>query len=328
MALLAELECLNGNEVKQGDTSSLFRYRLKAQEKTITGTGKLQLIKDKANFYEFPVKVVNNEVEFHFDKALEVGMYAIEIEVAGYVFPSKNVEYIFVNQNIDAFLTPSEILEKNEVIKKAVSEAMVGYKPAFDLTDIVAQIKKQLPQPTIDIPSIVSEVLAQLPTVKGERGETGLTGPQGERGEKGEQGERGPQGLIGPQGERGETGLTGPQGERGEKGDTGPQGLKGERGEKGDTGPQGPQGERGPQGPAGSGGVGKVELSYSKLNSHLLLNGQDTGILVGNATTKFGSEFGYLETPVFTGVGRPDKEGNTAKSTYLYFKTSSEWDKI
>ena len=323
MTLQTELICLNGNEIKQGDTSSLFRYQLEAQGKEVEGSAKIQLIKKDKVCYEINADVIDNLLEFKFSNILEYGLYKIEVEIGGYVFPSKDTEYIYVNQNYEVALTPTELLEKDSAIKKAVSEAMVGYKPTFDLTDIVAQIKEQLPQPTIDIPSIVAQVLAQLPTVKGEQGERGEVGPQGPRGEKGEQGERGlqgpqgPIGLTGPQGERGETGLTGPigpRGERGEKGDTGPQGPQGERGEIGLTGPQGPkgergeQGERGPQGPAGSGGVGKVELSYSTLNSHLLLNGQDTGILVGNATTKFGSEFGYLETPVFTGVGRPDKE--------------------
>lgn len=371
MTLQTELICLNGNEIKQGDTSSLFRYQLEAQGKEVEGSAKIQLIKKDKVCYELNADVIDNLLEFKFSNILEVGLYKIEIEIGGYVFPSKDTEYIYVNQNYEVALTPTELLEKDSAIKKAVSEAMVGYKPTFDLTDIVAQIKEQLPQPTIDIPSIVSQVLAQLPTIKGEqgergergevgptgltgpigprgeRGETGLTGPQGPKGEtgltgpKGERGETGPkgeQGSTGPKGERGEQGLTGPQGPKGERGEiglTGPQGPKGERGEQGERGPQGPQGEqgskgergeqgergpqgligpqgpqgeRGPQGPAGSGGVGKVELSYSTLNSHLLLNGQDTGILVGNATTKFGSEFGYLETPTFTGVGRPDKE--------------------
>ena len=169
MALLTELECLNGNEIKQGDTSSLFRYQLEAQGKEVEGSAKIQLIKKDKVCYEFEKSVTNNVIEFSFDKILECGLYKLEIEVGGYVFPSKDTEYIYVNQNYEVALTPTELLEKDSAIKKAVSEAMVGYKPTFDLTDIVAQIKGQLPQPTIDIPSIVSEVLAQLPTVKGEQ---------------------------------------------------------------------------------------------------------------------------------------------------------------
>lgn len=225
MTLQTELICLNGNEIKQGDTSSLFRYQLEAQGKEVEGSAKIQLIKKDKVCYELNADVIDNLLEFKFSNILEVGLYKIEIEIGGYVFPSKDTEYIYVNQNYEVALTPAELLEKDSAIKKAVSEAMVGYKPTFDLTEIVAQIKEQLPQPTIDIPSIVSQVLAQLPT-----------GPKGERGERGE---------VGPQGLKGEQGSTGPRGERGEKGDTGPQGPKGERGE---TGPRGERGEQGSNG--------------------------------------------------------------------------------
>lgn len=235
MALLTELECLTGNEVKQGDTSSLVSYRLKAQGKEIDGSGKVQLIKSKRVCYEFPVEISNNTVEFHFDKVLQHGLYIIEIEVGGYVFPSKDTEYICINQNYEVALTPAELKEKDKAIKDAIAEAMKSYKHDIDLTTIVEQIKEQLPQPTIDIPSIVSQVLEQVPTIKG---------PQGPKGETGPQGPQGPIGLTGPQGP---IGLTGPKGDKGDKGDTGPQGPAGPQG------PQGPKGDTGPQGPAGSG---------------------------------------------------------------------------
>lgn len=128
MTLLTKLTCLSGNEIKQGDTSSLFRYQLDVEGRVIDGTGKAQLIKNKKNCYEFQVEVASGKVEFHFDKVLEAGTYILEIEVNGYVFPSRDTEFIYINENYDAFVEPKELVDKNEAIKAIVTDLTKGYR--------------------------------------------------------------------------------------------------------------------------------------------------------------------------------------------------------
>ena len=106
MTLQTELICLNGNEIKQGDTSSLFRYQFEAQGKEVEGSAKIQLIKKDKVCYELNADVIDNLLEFKFSNILEVGLYKIEVEIGGYVFPSKDTEYIYVN-NCLLYTSPS-----------------------------------------------------------------------------------------------------------------------------------------------------------------------------------------------------------------------------
>ena len=92
----------------------------------------------------------------------------------------------------------------------------------------------------------IDQIISEVETIKGDKGDQGEAGPQGA---KGDQGEPGVQGAKGDKGDQGEPGV---QGAKGDKGDQGDQGVKGDKGDQGEQGPQGEKGEQGPQGATGS----------------------------------------------------------------------------
>lgn len=108
-----------------------------------------------------------------------------------------------------------------------------------------------------DLETKVFDLIEDVRTIegpKGERGDRGSQGARGEKGEKGDEGKQGEKGDAGAKGESGDIGATGPMGETGERGERGERGEKGEVGDKGEIGATGPQGERGPQGLQGEAG--------------------------------------------------------------------------
>ncbi|HFI0323996.1 TPA: hypothetical protein ACGO9C_001345 [Streptococcus suis] len=90
----------------------------------LNGPAKVQLIHTSKGMIEFPGNVVDNVISFQLDKALPVGSYIVEIEHAGYVFPSKNSVSLKVNENLGEFASAEaiELYGLKEIIKQAINE--------------------------------------------------------------------------------------------------------------------------------------------------------------------------------------------------------------
>ncbi|MDW8680537.1 hypothetical protein Q7W17_00145 [Streptococcus suis] len=119
------LTWINGSIIKQGDTSSVFKLKLKTEDKTIlNGPAKIQLIHSSKGMIEFSGEVVDNVISFQLEKALPIGSYIVEIEHAGYVFPSTNSVTLTVNENLGEFASTQaiELYGLKEIIKQAISE--------------------------------------------------------------------------------------------------------------------------------------------------------------------------------------------------------------
>lgn len=96
-----KLNRLLGDTIKQGDSSSVFRYKLETNLKDkLNGTCKVELINSSKEIYQIDTDVNNNVVEFTIQELLPVGVYIVEIEHGGYVFPSVNNQTITVTENI------------------------------------------------------------------------------------------------------------------------------------------------------------------------------------------------------------------------------------
>ncbi|HFR3747434.1 TPA: hypothetical protein ACHVGK_000439 [Streptococcus suis] len=104
-----KLTWLNGSVIKQGDISSVFKLKLKTDDNVIlNGPAKLQLIQGQAKV-EYDAEVVTNVVSFRLDEALPVGNYVVEVEHAGYVFPSTNSVVLTVNENLGEYVSGEAI---------------------------------------------------------------------------------------------------------------------------------------------------------------------------------------------------------------------------
>ncbi len=120
-----KLTWVKGSVVKQGDTSSVFKLKLKTDEGVeLNGLATVQLIDEKQSKLEFETEVVENLVQFHLPKALPVGDYIVEVEHAGYVFPSTNSVILTVNENLGDYITEdvAELLDIKGYISKVLSD--------------------------------------------------------------------------------------------------------------------------------------------------------------------------------------------------------------
>lgn len=119
------LHWLSGSKVKQGDVSSEFKIRLCTEdEQILNGTGRLQLVHSSKGMVELEVNIVNNVFSFRLEKALPVGVYIVEVEHAGYVFPSTNNITLTVNENVGEFASDKaiELYGLKDLIQKYVDE--------------------------------------------------------------------------------------------------------------------------------------------------------------------------------------------------------------
>lgn len=236
------LTWVNGSVIKQGDTSSVFKLKLKTDDNAVlNGPAKLQLVQGQAKI-EYGVDVVDNQVTFNLPNTLPVGSYIVEVEHAGYVFPSTNSVILTVNENLGDVITDeiAELLTVDDYIKQKLADFQAGQIdldelaskisiPQYDdgplttqISDILAEISvlKQLQEQSVQYDD--SELREQISALSERLENIQLTpGPQGPIGERGPQGEQGP---------KGDDGLPGPPGPRGVQG---PQGLPGNDGQDG-----------------------------------------------------------------------------------------------
>lgn len=124
------LEQLEGGfHVKQGDSGSLFSFRLLEENGTpINLDGKdatIRLVDENFNFkFEKTTKVDKDIVSFYIDQIVEIGLYTVEIWAGGYVFPSDYQVKLKVTQTSNEYI-PVELVNERELledIKKRLEE--------------------------------------------------------------------------------------------------------------------------------------------------------------------------------------------------------------
>lgn len=328
-----------GRIVKQGDSASLFEYKLLDED--YKPVDDLNGVEAKVTLYNASGKtsvsatVVASSVTFKLAKPLPVGLYTVEVMVGGYIFPSDRGITLEVTQSSDEY-TSSELLDlaKTEIdtssfatkqeLENKVDRTELSYITAdiealktktdkdtvYDDSALKQRLEALESNPNVDASQFATKEelrnISLTPGPKGDKGETGERGPQGDAGPKGADGLQGPQGLQGIQGERGRDGEPGPRGERGDQGPigpTGPQGLQGERGQDGQTGPQGPIGLTGPKGENGRDGVG-IPQKLSLNGNTLILS--DGGGSVTLPSQQANTPTGQVNEYEIRGVGMPN----------------------
>lgn len=105
-----KLQWVNGSTIKQGDTSSVFKLKLRTEDRRkLNGPAKIQLIHRTKGMMEFEAEVVDDVVTFRLEKALPIGSYIVEVEHAGYVFPSTDSVVLTVNENLGEYVSGEAI---------------------------------------------------------------------------------------------------------------------------------------------------------------------------------------------------------------------------
>lgn len=219
-----------GRIVKQGDSASLFEYKLLDED--YKPVDDLNGVEAKVTLYNASGKtsvsatVVASSVTFKLAKPLPVGLYTVEVVAGGYIFPSDRGTTLEITQSADEY-TSSELLDltKTEIDTSnfATKQELENKVDRTELSHISADIealKTKTDKDTVYDDSALKQRLEALennPDVdtsqfatKEELRNISLTpGPKGERGQDGQTGPAGPQGPIG---------LTGPKGENGRDG--------------------------------------------------------------------------------------------------------------
>lgn len=340
-----------GRIVKQGDSASLFEYKLLDEDykpvDALNGTEAKITLYNATGKVSINATVANSGITFKLAKPLPVGLYTVEVVAGGYIFPSDRGTTLEVTQSSDEYVS-SELLDlaKTEIdtssfatkqeLENKVDRTELSYITAdiealktktdkdtvYDDSALKQRLEALESNPNVDASQFATKEelrnISLTPGPKGDKGETGERGPQGDAGPKGADGLQGPQGLQGIQGERGRDGEPGPRGERGDQGPigpTGPQGLQGERGQDGQTGPAGPQGPIGLTGPKGENGRDGVGIPQKlSLNGNTLIL-SDGGGSVTLPSQPANTPAGQVSEYEIHGTGMPNGRVNAPVGT-------------
>ncbi|MFU2203575.1 hypothetical protein ACM0QA_02205 [Streptococcus pluranimalium] len=107
---------------------------------------------------------MTNVVSFHLDEALPVGNYVVEVEHAGYVFPSTNSVVLTVNENLGDVITDeiAELLTVDDYIKQKLADFQTGQ---IDLDELASKLN--IPQyDDRPLNAQISDILAEISVLK------------------------------------------------------------------------------------------------------------------------------------------------------------------
>ena len=167
------IQVKGGVNIKQGDNTSILEYELgytntsnMMTDPMLDGkTANINLYNRLKNTkWSRQSTVKGNRVSFAIDEALELGVYMLDIEVDGHVFPSDGESRIRIHEGYESYMDGRSAAVAVATAKNIANEA------------------------------IRLAVLENVDKIKGDKGDVGPIGPKGETG---------PIGPIGPKGEDG-----------------------------------------------------------------------------------------------------------------------------
>ena len=184
------IQVKGGVNIKRGDNTSILEYELgytntsnMMTDPMLDGkTANINLYNRLKNTkWSRQSTVKGNRVSFAIDEALELGVYMLDIEVDGHVFPSDGESRIRIHEGYESYMDGRSAAVAVATAKNIANEA------------------------------IRLAVLENVDKIKGDKGDIGHVGPKGEKGDPGIVG------PVGPKGEKGDPGIVGPVGPKGEK---------------------------------------------------------------------------------------------------------------
>lgn len=163
------IQVKGGVNIKQGDNTSILEYELgytntsnMMTDPMLDGkTANINLYNRLKNTkWSRQSTVKGNRVSFTIDEALELGVYMLDIEVDGHVFPSDGESRIRIHEGYESYMDGRSAAVAVATAKNIANEA------------------------------IRLAVLENVDKIKGEKGDPGIVGPVGPKGEKGPKGDK------------------------------------------------------------------------------------------------------------------------------------------
>lgn len=161
------IQVKGGVNIKQGDSKSVLEYELGYTDRSDMMTdlnldgkvAKVTLYNRLTNKkYTKDSVVRGNRVSFTIDEALELGVYVVDIDVAGHIFPSDREMYVRVHEGYQSYMDGRSAAV---AVATATNIANEGIRQA------------------------IAQNLEKIKGPKGDRGYTGPTGPVGPKGPQG-----------------------------------------------------------------------------------------------------------------------------------------------
>ena len=155
-----------GKIVKQGDSASLFEYKLLDEDHRpvdeLNGTDAKVTLYNASGKISIDTSVTNSGIAFKLAKPLPIGLYTVEVVAGGYVFPSDRRTTLEVTQSADEY-QPAEMVElgkvnlRDEIANYIASHAIQSYNDG----PLVARIEALEGRPqatTVDLGPLESRV--------------------------------------------------------------------------------------------------------------------------------------------------------------------------
>lgn len=163
-----------GEIVKQGDSASLFEYKLLDEDHNpvyeLNGTEAKITLYNASGKISIDTSVTNSSISFKLAKPLPIGLYTVEVVAGGYVFPSDRRTTLEVTQSADEY-QPAEMVElgkvslRDEIANYIASHAIQTYNDG----PLIARIEALEARPqvtTVDLGPLESRVQSLALSVK------------------------------------------------------------------------------------------------------------------------------------------------------------------
>ena len=155
-----------GKIVKQGDSASLFEYKLLDEDHRpvdeLNGTDAKVTLYNASGKISIDTSVTNSGITFKLAKPLPIGLYTVEVVAGGYVFPSDRRTTLEVTQSADEY-QPAEMVELGKVnLRDEIANYLAGHAvQSYNDGPLVARIEalEARPQATaVDLGPLESRV--------------------------------------------------------------------------------------------------------------------------------------------------------------------------
>lgn len=155
-----------GRIVKQGDSASLFEYKLLDEDHKpvdeLNGTQAQITLYNASGKVSIDTLVTNSSITFKLAKPLPTGQYTVEVVAGGYVFPSDRRTTLEVTQSAEEYQL-TEVVDLGKVsLRDEIANYLAGHTvQAYDEGPLVARIEalEARPQATmVDLGPLESRV--------------------------------------------------------------------------------------------------------------------------------------------------------------------------
>lgn len=155
-----------GRIVKQGDSASLFEYKLLDEDHKpvdeLNGTEAKITLYNASGKVSIDTSVNDSTITFKLAKPLPIGLYTVEVVAGGYVFPSDSRTTLEVTQSAEEY-QPAEKLELCKIsLRDEIANYLSGHAvQAYNDGPLVARIEALEARPqatTVDLSPLESKV--------------------------------------------------------------------------------------------------------------------------------------------------------------------------